>query len=119
MKTNNNGRECPSWCAEDHQGEGSIWCESAHYGPTGSHADLEQRDYKDTPELWAWVVGNNRAGVHTASRFYADTAREANKLAEALDIIAGMRKPEIRALAANVRKATAEAWPEAEEAQAG
>src|SRR5215813_6285241 len=116
MRTNRAGRECPSWCTEDHQAErSSPWCQSVNYGTTSAHATLEQPTYKSDPSIDAWVVGDISSN-HTASSFTADSAFEAERIAKALEIVAGMRKPEIRDLAANVRRAAAEAWPEKEEA---
>jgi len=115
MKVNKDGRECASWCDRDHQGENSgPWCRSGMIGGSPGYAELEQEDYEDSPNLDAWAIGRTPEGNPDSHFLTAESVSEAQRLADFIRAVAQMRKPEIRALAANVEKAAAEAWPEKE-----
>lgn len=114
-KTNEKGRECAAWCEVDHHGARlAPWCHSPRLGTSSAHVVLEQTTYGETPSLEAWVAGRTPDGEHQAAAFVADDALQARWIADALTIAAEMKKADLRALAANVRKAAAEAWPEKE-----
>ena len=109
MKANKDGRECAPWCITDHAGQREWDCQSESSGPSRAHATVYQGDHQKDPSVYAWLAGGGDFWALTAS-----TSQLATWMANSLDVIAGMRKPEIRALAANVRKAAAEAYPEKE-----
>lgn len=110
MKANQNGRECAPWCQVDHA-EAESWrgCTGPDHGPDRAHAAASQSPYGNGPEVAAWTTGAR--GFYA---LFADNGQRAEWLASSLENLAGMRKSEIRALAANVRKAAAEAFPESE-----
>jgi hypothetical protein len=111
MKTNRDGRECPPWCIRDHQADDSgLWgCAGSERttGPAGAAAQLHYME--DTPQVAAWLLGPR--DIATA---YADAPHRAAGLAKFIENAADTPKKDLRALAAHVREAAAEAWPEQE-----
>ena len=114
MKVNRDGRECPDWCVSDHADADASWsCTGQRHGTTRAHAEAHMSFLEKDPEVAAWVGSDSGFWA-----IYANTEQRATWLSEALESLAGMRKPEIRALAARVREATAEVFPQ-REAEAG
>jgi hypothetical protein len=114
MKVNREGRECPDWCVRDHTDADANWsCVGQRHGTSKAHAEAHFGVFEKDPEVTVWVGSDS--GFRA---IYADTEHRASWLSDALEHLAGMRKPEIRALAARVREASAEAFPP-REAEAG
>ena len=110
MKVNDKGRPCPAWCRIDHEAEADRSC----YGreltvkaePSVAGAEASLGAYQKEPEISGLVTVQNASG--------------AERLAQALEAAADLTKPKLRQLAAQVRVAAVEAWPEQDkEAEAG
>lgn len=108
MKTNQDGRECPSWCVSDHQ-TGALGSQSCH-GPrhvTGSaRVSAHLYAWGKAPEVAAWLLSTDDIGTA-----YASGAGYAANLATFIELAADAPREDLRALAAHVREAAAEAWP--------
>jgi hypothetical protein len=114
MKVNREGRECPDWCVRDHADADGPWsCAGQQHGTSKAHAETHLGAFEKDPEVVAWI--GSESGFWA---IYANTEQRATWLPGVLETLAGMRKSEIRALAARVREATAEAFPQ-REAEAG
>jgi hypothetical protein len=124
MKANDKGRPCPAWCRVDHEAEADRSC----YGreltikaePSVAGAEASLGAYQKEPEISAWIYGpKNPGGLH-GGRVTVQDASGAERLAQALEAAADLTKPQLRQLAAQVRVAAVEAWPEQDkEAEAG
>jgi hypothetical protein len=117
-KTNRDGRACPSWCTRDHQADdtGPWGCTGTERGTRRVGAEARLPYLEKTPEVAAWLFGpGDLADLAVA---YADAPYRAADLAKFIEHAADARKEDLRALAANIRDAAAEAWPE-QEAEAG
>ena len=126
MKVNGKGRECPVWCRVDHEAETEP--DRPCYGqertikaePSVAGAEASLGAYQKEPEISAWIYGPQNAGGFHGGRITVQGSGGAERLAEALEAAADLTKPQLRQLAAQVRAATAEAWPEQDkEAEAG
>jgi hypothetical protein len=126
MKVNGKGRECPVWCRVDHEAETET--DRPCYGqertikaePSVAGAEASLGVYEKEPEISAWIYGPNHRGGFHGGRITVQGSGGAERLAEALEAAADLTKPQLRQLAAQVRAATAEAWPEQDkEAEAG
>lgn len=111
MKTNKDGRECPPWCIRDHQaGESHLrGCVGAEHGTGQAGAQAMLPSTGTTPEVAAWFRGTADLGLA-----FADSPYRAGKLAKFIESAADAPEQDLRALAAHVREAAAEAWPEQE-----
>jgi hypothetical protein len=110
-KINRAGRECPSWCIRDHQAGDSATqsCIGTVRSTRVAGAEARLYDLDKTPEVAAWLSGHS--GLTTA---FADTPYRAEWLANFIEVAADTPQADLRSLAAHVRAAAAEAWPEQE-----
>lgn len=121
VKTNKDGRECPDWCAIDHQAsQDNIACSSP---PVDRWQDgyvsaidgkafcvyTSQSPRCDHPEIAVRTYSNAGTGV-----VLADSKASAGKLASFLDGASAFSSEHIRAMAAEVRQKAAELYPEPE-----
>lgn len=111
MKTNRDGRECPPWCVRDHQGDDPHLpsCVGAERSTDQAGAQAMLPCTGATPEVTAWLRGPAGLGVA-----FADSPYRAGKLAKLIESTAEAPEQDLRALAAHLREAAAEAWPEQE-----
>ena len=104
-------RDCPEWCAGKHE-PGSPFHEGARNpitSPSGA-------------QMWAHVVSFPNGPRISAAAHHGDTAAtviegdadNAAELANVLDVLAAVSPQDIRAFAAQVREASAQAFPEPE-----
>jgi hypothetical protein len=124
MKVNDKGRPCPAWCRVDHEAETFRDCYSQKHGvkadlaTAGAEASLGT--YEKEPEVSAWIYGRQNRGGFGGGWVTAQGPDGAERLAQALEAATNLTKPQLRQLAAQVRAARAEAWPEQDkEAEAG
>ena len=89
--------------------------------PSVAGAEASLGAYEKEPEISAWIYGPPTTGADFhGGRITVQGSGGAERLAEALEAAADLTKPQLRQLAAQVRAATAEAWPEQDkEAEAG
>jgi len=114
MKTNRDGRECPSWCIRDHQTETRLLgCVGAEHSTGTAGAQAVLPSMRETREVAAWLSGPGDLGLT-----FADSRYRAGKLAKFIEFAADAPEQDLRALAAHVREAAAEAWP-GQEPEAG
>jgi hypothetical protein len=115
VKTDRDGRECPPWCLQDHQAgdSGTLACVGTDRRTGSTRAAARQYHWETTPEVETWLIGQRGVGV-----VYADAPYRAAALAQFLELAADAPKEDLRALAAHVREAAAEAWP-GQEPEAG
>jgi hypothetical protein len=111
MKTNIDGRECAPWCIRDHQAgdSGTLACFGTDRRTGSTRAAARQYRWEASPEVETWLIGPR--GVGSVS---ADSAHRAAALAKFIELAADAPEEDLRALAAHVREAAAEAWPEQE-----
>jgi hypothetical protein len=111
MKTNIDGRECAPWCIRDHQADdsGPTSCGGTDRRTGSSRAAARQYRWEASPEVETWLIGPR--GVSTVS---ADAPYRAAELAQFIELAADAPEEDLRALAAHVRQAAAETWPEQE-----
>jgi hypothetical protein len=111
MKTNIDGRECPPWCIRDHQAAspGSRSCGGTHHTTGSARAAAQLYHGETAPEVAAWLLGTHDIGTAIA---YGP--HYAANLATFIELAADAPEEDLRALAAHVREAAAEAWPEQE-----
>jgi hypothetical protein len=115
VKTNKEGRECPSWCIIDHSKPENICCESESRwlpGQAGG-ASLSSNPWQSEPDLRVWVFGRV-PGAKVNSRVlgaaHADRSYRAADLAVFLDALATRTPGEIRKLAQAAREMAAVEW---------
>jgi hypothetical protein len=83
-------------------------------------AEASLGTYEKEPEVSAWIYGRQNRGGFGGGRVTVQGADGADRLAQALEAATNLTKPQLRQLAAQVRAARAEAWPERDmEAEAG
>jgi hypothetical protein len=111
MKTNRDGRECPSWCTWDHQADksGLRSCIGTERGAGTVGAEARLPYLEKSPEVAAWLFGSGYPATA-----YADAPHRAADLAKFIEFAADTPREDLHTLAAYVREATAEAWPEQE-----
>ena len=124
MKVNDRGRECRAWCRIDHDAEPDKPCygreRTVKAEPSVAGAEASLGAYQKEPEVSAWIYGPYQRGGFHGGRVTVQGSGGAERLAEALEAAADLTRPQLRQLAAQVRAATAEAWPEQDkEAEAG
>ena len=106
-----NERDCPEWCAGKHE-RGSPFHEGARNpitSPSGA-------------QMWAHAVSFTTGPKISAAAYHGDAgatviegdADNAAELAKVLDVLAAVSPQDIRAFAAQVREASAQAFPEPE-----
>ena len=106
-----NERDCPEWCTGKHE-PGSPFHEGARNpitSPSGA-------------QMWAHVVSFSSGPRISAAAYHGDAgatvvegdADNAAELANVLDVLAAVSPQDIRAFAAQVREASAQAFPEPE-----
>ena len=104
-----NQTSCPEWCTGKHE-PGSPFHEGARNpitSPSGA-------------QMWAHVASSTNGPRISAAAFHGDTgatviegdADNAAELANVLDVLAAVSPQDIRAFAAQVREASAQAFPE-------
>jgi len=104
VKTNQEGRECPEWCVTDHSDPQAWTC----FGPARqtpemrSGASARLGAYGQAPEVVAWLAGG-RWGSEEAA-VYVESREDAARLARFIEFTADARKPDLDALATNVRE---------------
>jgi hypothetical protein len=107
MKTNRDGRECPPRCVRDHQADPDLrGCVGAERGTGTAGAQVMLPSTRTTPEVAAWLRGPADLGLA-----FADSPYRAGKLAKLIESAAEAPEQDLRALAAHIREAAAEAWP--------
>ena len=106
-----NERDCPEWCTGKHE-PGSPFHEGAR-NPITSHSGAQ---------MWAHVVSFTNGPRISVAAYHGDTcatviegeADNAAELANVLDVLAAVNPQDIRAFAAQVREASAQAFSEPE-----
>jgi hypothetical protein len=112
MKTNNDGRPCPDWCAIDHHQDAVQSCNGAadliESDPPACFAAWPRLGYcADAPSVAANAWSGERSGaLELTSR------QDAEQLASFLDVTASVPAETIREVAGQIRQAADLAWPE-------
>ena len=106
-----NERDCPEWCTGKHE-PGSPFHEGARnlmMSPSGAQMWAHVMSFTDGPRI-------SGAAYHgeTGATVIEGDADNAAELANVLDVLAAVSPQDIRAFAAQVREASARAFPEPE-----
>jgi hypothetical protein len=114
VKTNQEGRECPKWCVTDHSEPQAWTCSGPDRQAPGMRGGASARlgAYGQAPQVVAWLAGAHCGSEEAA--VYAQSREDAARLAKFIEFAADARKPDLDALATNVREAAADAYPEIE-----
>src|SRR6266496_1366594 len=109
MKMNQDGRECPSWCVQEHGDPDDPWmCAGSPRIPGGAIGGARMMlgsHLTSSPRLAVWTFGNGEIAT-----VYAASPPRAAGLAGFLENLSGLEPAQIRALAASAREAAAEGF---------